>query len=165
MELILIAAVAANGVIGSKNTNSIPWHVPGEQAFFKETTWGHCLLMGRKTWDSIGRALSGRLSIVVTRDSRFQAEGAEIVSSLAEGIAAAQRKQSAKLFIIGGEQIFRLALPQADILLLSQLEQAFPGDVFFPKFTSPPFQLIKKEEVAGPLPYRIETWQRQFSDL
>jgi dihydrofolate reductase len=161
MELILIAAVAANGVIGSTKTNAIPWHVPGEQARFKETTWGHCLLMGRKTWDSIGRALPGRHSIVVTRNSGFTAQGGEVALSLAEGIAAARRRQAAKLFIIGGEQIFHLALPEADTLLLSRLEGVFPGDVFFPSFTSPPFQLIRTEEVGGPTPYKIETWQRQ----
>jgi len=159
MELILIAAVAANGVIGSRNT--IPWQVPGEQARFKETTQGHCLLMGRKTWDSIGRALPGRHSIVVTRNSGFKAQGGEVVFSLAEGLAAARRRQAAKLFVIGGEQIFRLTLSQADTLLLSRLEQAVPGDAFFPPFTSPPFQLIRTEEVVGPVPYTIETWQRQ----
>ena len=158
----MIAAVAANGVIGSRNSNSIPWHVPGEQARFKEITWGHCLLMGRKTWDSIGRALPGRHSIVVTRNSDFAAQGGEVVLSLAEGIAVARRRQAAKLFIIGGEQIFRLALPQANTLLLSRLEQAFPGDVFFPPFASPPFQLIRTEEIAGPVSYNIETWQRQM---
>jgi dihydrofolate reductase len=161
MELILIAAVAANRVIGSRSTNTIPWQVPGEQARFKETTWGHCLLMGRKTWDSIGRALPGRHSIVVTRNNGFTAQGGEVALSLADGIAAARRRQAAKLFIIGGEQIFRLALPQADTLLLSRLEQEFPGDVFFPAFASPPFQLTKTEAVAGPVPYTIETWQRQ----
>ncbi len=158
MELILIAAVAANGVIGCDN--AIPWHIPGEQARFKETTWGHCLLMGRKTWDSIGRALPGRHSIVVTRNMNFKAEGGEVVYSLPEGIAIAQSRQAAKLFIIGGEQIFRLALAQADTLLLSRLDQAVPGDVFFPSFTSPPFQLTKTEKISGPVPYRIETWQR-----
>ncbi len=161
MELILIAAVAANGVIGSRKSNTIPWHVPGEQTRFKETTWGHCLLMGRKTWDSIGRALPGRHSIVVTRNSGFTAQGGKVALSLADGIAAAQRRQATKLFIIGGEQMFRLALPQADTLLLSRLEQAFTGDVFFPPFASPPFQLIRTEEVAGLVPYTIETWQRQ----
>jgi dihydrofolate reductase len=165
MELILIAAVAANGVIGSKNANAIPWHVPGEQARFKETTWGHCLLMGRKTWDSIGRVLPGRHSIVVTRNSDFTAQGGEAALSLVEGIAAAKRRQAAKLFIIGGEQIFHLALPQADTLLLSRLEQAFPGDVFFPSFAAPPFQLVTTEEVAGPVPYTIETWRRQSQPM
>ena len=158
MELILIAAVAANGVIGSNNT--IPWHIPGELAYFKKTTWGHCLLMGRKTWDSIGRALPGRHSIVVTRNTTFQAEDGEVVHSLSEGIVAAQKNQANKLFIIGGEQIFRLALPLADTLLLSCLQQEVSGDVFFPPFTSLPFELTTIEEVPGPISYRIETWRK-----
>lgn len=158
MELILIAALAANGVIGSNNT--IPWHIPGELAHFKKTTWGHCLLMGRKTWDSIGRVLPGRHSIVVTRNSEFKAKGGEVVHSLSAGIVAAQNRQASKLFIIGGEQIFRLTLPLADTLLLSCLEQEVAGDVFFPPFTSFPFQLATIEEVPGPIPYRIETWRK-----
>jgi dihydrofolate reductase len=159
MELILIAAVAANGVIGCGN--AIPWQIPGEQVRFRKTTWGHCLLMGRKTWDSIGRALPGRHSIVVTRDAEFRAEGGEVVHSLAEGMEAARRRQAVKLFVIGGEQLYCTALPQADTLLISRLEESFAGDAYFPPFDSPPFQLTAAEQVSGPLPYRIETWRRR----
>ncbi|WP_417913539.1 dihydrofolate reductase [Candidatus Electronema sp. JM] len=158
MELILIAAVAANGVIGSDN--KIPWQLPGEQARFREITWGHCLFMGRKTWDSIGRALPGRHSIVVTRDEDFQAEGGEIVHSFAEGLAAARRRQAAKLFVIGGEQLYSMALRHADTLLLSRLAQAYPGDAYFPPFSCPPFALTHSEQVGGPLPYLVETYRR-----
>jgi dihydrofolate reductase len=163
MELILIAAVAANGVIGSGNR--IPWQIPGEQARFRETTWGHCLLMGRKTWDSIGCALPGRHNIVVTRDADFKAENGEVVHSLAEGLAAARGRQAAKLFVIGGEQLYSTALPQADTLILSRLEQTFPGDAFFPSFDSPPFQLVQTEQFSGPPSYRIETWRRMRRNL
>ncbi|WP_417910116.1 dihydrofolate reductase [Candidatus Electronema sp. PJ] len=158
MELIVIAAVAANGVIGSGNT--IPWQIPGEQTRFKETTWGHCLLMGRRTWDAIGCALPGRHSIVVTRTTDFKAEGGEVVHSLAEGLAAARLKQASKLFVIGGEQLYNMVLPQADTLILSRLEQAFSGDAFFPPFADQPFQLVATEQINGPIPYTIETWQR-----
>jgi dihydrofolate reductase len=158
MELTLIAAVAANGVIGRDDT--IPWHIPGEQARFRELTWGHWLLMGRKTWQSIGCALPGRHSIVVTRNEDFKAEGSEVVHSLAEGIAAAGRSQADKLFVIGGEQLYSAALEKADTIILSRLEQAFAGDAFFPPFSSPPYMLTQSEHVDGPLPYTIETWQR-----
>jgi dihydrofolate reductase len=160
MELILIAAVAVNGVIGSNN--AVPWQIPGEQTRFRETTWGHCLLMGRKTWDSIGRALPGRYSIVVTRNTAFQPDDCQVVYSLAEGIKAAQRRQAVKLFVIGGEQLYGMALSLADTLILTRLEQAFVGDAFFPPFSSPPFQLIKTEQINGPISYQIETWQRQI---
>lgn len=158
MELILIAAVAANGVIG--RDNAIPWQIPGEQARFKETTLGHCLIMGRKTWQSLGsRALPGRRNIVVTRDMSFAAPGAEVAHSLDEAFAAAG-SQAEKVFVIGGEQLYSAALYRADALILSRLDQAFVGDAFFPPFPSPPYMLAQSERVAGPLPYTIETWRR-----
>jgi len=156
MELILIAAVAANGVIG--RDNAIPWQIPGEQTRFKEITLGHCLIMGRKTWQSLGRALPGRRNIVVTRDMSFAALGAEIAHSLDEALAAAA--QAEKIFVIGGEQLYSAALDRADTMFLSRLEQAFAGDAFFPPFSSPPYILTHSERIDGPLPYTIETWRR-----
>uniref|UniRef100_UPI0040578FB2 dihydrofolate reductase n=1 Tax=Candidatus Electronema sp. TaxID=2698783 RepID=UPI0040578FB2 len=150
MELILIAAVAANGVIG--RGNRIPWQIPGELTRFKEITMGHVLIMGRKTWDSLARPLPGRRNIVVTRDIAFTAPGAEVAHSLQEAIAAAGPKAE-KIFVIGGEQIYSVALDKADALLLSRLDQPFDGDAFFPPFPSPPFLLTHSERVAGPLPY------------
>jgi dihydrofolate reductase len=157
MELILIAAVAANGVIG--RNNRIPWQIPGELARFKEITMGHSLIMGRKTWDSLARPLPGRRNIVLTRDISFTAPGAEVAHSLREAVAAAG-PQAEKIFVIGGEQLYSTALPQADLLMLSRLDQSFDGDAFFPPFPSPPFLLIRSERVVGPVPYTVETWQR-----
>ena len=157
MELILIAAVAANGVIGSGNR--IPWQMPGEQSRFKETTMGHVLIMGRKTWDSLARPLPGRRNIVVTRDISFVALGAEVVHSLQEALTAAG-PQAEKVFVIGGEQLYSVAVDRADTIILSRLDQAFDGDAFFPPFPSPPFMLIHSERITGPIPYTVETWQR-----
>lgn len=156
MELILIAAMAANRVIGRGNT--IPWHIPGEQARFKEITMGHPLIMGRRTWQSIGRPLPGRRNLVVTRNRNFQAPGAEVVHSLDQGLAAC--RGAARVFVIGGAQLYSLALDRADTLILSVLEQAVEGDVFFPEFSCPPFALIQSETVAGPVPYVIQTYRR-----
>ena len=157
MELILIAAVATNGVIG--RGNRIPWQIPGELTRFKEITMGHVLIMGRKTWDSLARPLPGRRNIVVTRDIAFAAPGAEVAHSLQEAIASAGPKVE-KVFVIGGEQLYSVALDRADVILISRLDQPFDGDAFFPPFPSPPFLLIHSERVAGPLPYTVETWQR-----
>lgn len=158
MELILIAAAAANGVIG--RDNAIPWHIPGEQARFREITWGCCLLMGRKTWQSLGsRALPGRRNIVVTRDLTFAAPGAEVAHSLDEAVAAAG-PEAEKVFVIGGEQLYSAALDRADAIILSRLDQAFAGDAFFPPFPSPPYMLAQSERIDGPLPYTVETWRR-----
>jgi dihydrofolate reductase len=157
MELILIAAMAANRVIGRGNT--IPWNIPGEQTRFKDITMGHSLIMGRKTWESIGKPLPGRRNIVVTRNSKFRAPGAEIVYSLEQGLdltASAER-----VFVIGGAQLYQLALERADTLILTELGQEVPGDAFFPSFSCPPFELVQTEEVGGTTPYSIRTYQRR----
>ncbi|XOF34100.1 MAG: dihydrofolate reductase [Candidatus Electrothrix sp. YB6] len=159
MELILIAAMAANRVIGREN--GIPWYIPGEQIRFKEITMGHTLIMGRKTWQSIGRPLPGRRNIVVTRNTEFSAAGADVAHSLEQGITAAGE---GKIFIIGGAQLYRQALDRADTLILTRLEQEIAGDAFFPEFTCPPFALLQIEEVSGPVSYRIETYTRRQTD-
>jgi dihydrofolate reductase len=158
MEIFCIAAVAANGVIGQGK--QIPWQIPGEQSRFKEYTWGHAILMGRTTWESLGQALPGRFNIVLSRAADFQAPQAEVVQSLAQGLEAARRQQASKLFVIGGEQVYRLALDCADGLILTRIPQAFAGDAFFPAFTCPPFVVSQCETVAGPSPYTIETYRR-----
>ena len=157
MEIILIAAMAANNVIGSNNT--IPWHIPGEQTRFKEITMGHCLIMGRKTWQSIGRPLPGRRNIVVTRNTSFTATGAEVVHSLEQGISAC--RGDVKIFIIGGEQLYRLALGLADTLILTMLDHEVSGDACFPEFSCPPFTQVHTETVTGPVGYTIRTFCRK----
>ncbi|MCI5166371.1 MAG: dihydrofolate reductase [Candidatus Electrothrix sp. GM3_4] len=157
MEIILIAAMAANRVIGRGKT--IPWDIPGEQTRFKEVTMGHSLIMGRKTWESIGRPLPGRRNIVVTRTSGFQAPGAEVVHSLDQGFALIEGKK--KVFVIGGAQLYQLVLDRADTLILTELEQEVAGDAFFPAFSCPPFALVRAEEVEKPVRYSIRTYQKR----
>jgi dihydrofolate reductase len=157
MEIILIAAMAANRVIGRGKT--IPWDIPGEQARFKEVTIGHSLIMGRKTWESIRQPLPGRRNIVVTRQSGFQAPGAEVVHSLDQGFALTEGEK--KVFVIGGAQLYQLALDRADTLILTELEQEVAGDAFFPRFSRPPFALVRTEEVEEPVRYSIRTYQRR----
>jgi len=157
MEIILIAAMAANRVIG--RNNSIPWHIPGEQARFKEVTMGHPLIMGRKTWQSIGHPLPGRRNIVLTRNTAFKAVGGEVVHSMEQALTTC--KGASKVFIIGGEQLYRLGLETADSLILTVLNQEVAGDTFFPQFSSPPFTLVQTESVNHPLPYTIKTYRRR----
>ncbi|RWX44040.1 dihydrofolate reductase [Candidatus Electrothrix marina] len=159
MEIVLIAAMAANRVIGRGST--IPWDIPGEQTRFKKITMGHSLIMGRKTWESIGRPLPGRRNIVVTRNSEFQALGAEVVHSLEQGFALVKGEGEEKVFVIGGAQLYRLSLERADTLILTELEQEVEGDAFFPAFSCPPFELVRTEEVEEPMRYRIRTYQRR----
>lgn len=127
-RLTLIVARARNGVIG--RDNAMPWKIPGEQAYFKRVTMGHPIIMGRKTWESIGRPLPGRRSIVVTRNPGFVAPGAEVVSGLDAALAVCAG--AAEAFVIGGAELYRLALPRADRLLITEIDHDFDGDTFFP---------------------------------
>ncbi len=148
--------MSANRVIGKDNT--IPWHIPGEQARFKEITMGHPLIMGRRTWQSIGHPLPGRRNIVISRNPSFSAPGAEVVHSLDQSLALCEKED--RVFIIGGEQLYRLSLPLADTLILTILPQQVSGDVFFPEFSADDFTETAVEQVAGPVPYIIRTYQR-----
>lgn len=127
-RVTLILARARNGVIGDKG--GLPWRLPEDLAFFKRTTMGHPIVMGRKTWESIGRPLPGRRSVIVTRDRAYAATGAEVVHTLEEAI---QRCTGAdEIFVIGGAQLYADALPRADRLLLTEIDADFEGDTLLP---------------------------------
>ncbi|MCB1034026.1 MAG: dihydrofolate reductase [Acidobacteria bacterium] len=128
MSLSLVVAMAENGVIGREG--GLPWHLPRDLKEFKARTWGHTLVMGRKTWESIGRALPGRRSIVLTRQEGFLAEGGEVVGSLEEALALAAGEQ---VFVIGGAEVYRQALPLANRLFLTRVQGDVSGDVVFPE--------------------------------
>ncbi|WP_433162150.1 dihydrofolate reductase [Kribbella sp. CA-247076] len=125
MTVILIAAVGANGVIG--RDNDLPWRIREDLLHFKELTLGHTLIMGRKTYDSIGRPLPGRRTVVVTRQPGWSADGVEVVHTLDEAL-----KYDGDLYVAGGGEIYRQALPYADRLELTEVEQSPDGDVTFP---------------------------------
>jgi dihydrofolate reductase len=127
-RVTLILARARNGVIGAKG--GLPWRLPEDLAFFKRTTMGHPIVMGRKTWESIGRPLPGRRSVVVTRDPNFATAGAEVVGSLDEAIRLCA--DADEIFVIGGAQLYADALPRADRLLLTEIHADFDGDTFLP---------------------------------
>ena len=126
----LIVAHDENRVIGYEN--DMPWHLPGDLQYFKKTTMGKPVIMGRNTFESIGKPLPGRRNIIITRNASYVAEGAEIVSSLEEAIALV--KDVEEIMIIGGQQIFDLALPLADRLYITHIHHAFKGDTYFPAY-------------------------------
>ena len=130
-RLSLIAAVAANGVIGSDN--ALPWRLPEDLKCFKALTLGHPVIMGRKTHESIGRPLPGRRNIVVSHNATFAAAGCETAASLEAAIAACAGTAD-EIFIIGGAQIYAKALPLAERLYLTEICAEFPGDARFPAF-------------------------------
>jgi dihydrofolate reductase len=126
MTVILIAAVGRNGVIG--RDNDLPWRIREDLQRFKQLTLGHTLVMGRKTYDSIGRPLPGRRTVVVTRQPGWSADGVDITYSLEEAL-----KYDGTLYVAGGGEIYRQALPYADTLELTEVDQSPDGDVTFPE--------------------------------
>lgn len=126
----LIAAVASNRVIGA--AGRLPWHLPEDMKHFKALTSGHPVIMGRRTWESLGKALPGRENIVVTRNRDYEAPGASIASSLAAALALCADAPTA--FIIGGGELYAEALKCADVLELTEIQRAFDGDARFPEF-------------------------------
>ena len=129
--LALIAARARNGVIGLDNR--MPWHLPEDLAYFKRVTLGKPVVMGRKTFESIGRPLPGRLNIVVTRNPDWQAAGVQVAHSLDAALALAAAAAPEEIMLIGGAELYRQALPQADVLYLTEIDAEFAGDAFFPE--------------------------------
>jgi len=125
----LIVAYAQNRVIG--RDNALPWRLPGDLAHFKRTTLSHPIVMGRKTWESLGRPLPGRRNIVVTRQPGYAAAGAEIAGSLQAALAACADASAA--YVIGGAQIYEQALPLADCILATEIRAQVEGDAHFPE--------------------------------
>lgn len=147
-RLALIVACANGGVIGRENT--MPWHLPNDLKYFKKMTMGKAVIMGRKTYDSIGRPLPGRTSIVVTRRTDWQPDGVKVVHSLAEGIAHAESlslpQGGEEVMVMGGAQIYGAALPQAQRLYLTQIHADFDGDAFFPEISRDEWKEVSREE-------------------
>jgi dihydrofolate reductase len=137
-RLIAIVAMSSNRVIGKDGT--LPWHLPEDLKFFKKTTLGHPILMGRKTFESIGRPLPGRRNIVLSR-TMAPREGVEVIADVAE-LRCAEGEQ---IFLIGGAQLFETMLPQCDGMYLTFIAQPYEGDVFFPPFE----QWFEEPEVVG----------------
>ncbi|KST56864.1 diacylglycerol kinase [Methylobacterium sp. GXS13] len=144
--IALVVAVARNGVIG--RDNGLAWHLSSDLKRFKALTMGKPMLMGRRTWASIGRPLPGRRTLVLTRDPGFRAEGAEIVHDWDAAVAAAAAPE---LMVVGGAEIYALALPHADRLHLTEVEAEPEGDVRFPAFHRAAFrEAFREAHPAGP---------------
>ena len=140
MEIILIVAMAANRVIG--RDNDIPWHIPGEQQRFKRVTMGHTLVMGRRTFESIGRPLPERKTVIITRNEDHAEPGCTIAHSLPEALEYCREDE--KVFIAGGGDIFTQAMTITDTIYLTTLHREVEGDIFFPEFSESEF--IKEQE-------------------
>lgn len=166
MKLALIWAMSKNRTIG--RNNALPWHLPEDLKYFKRVTMGKPIIMGRKTWESIGRPLPGRTNIVITRDMSFHADGVKIVHTLDEALALAEKISlidgAEEAVVIGGAEIYALALPKADRLYMTQVHAEVEGDAHFP-----PFNLNEWHEAArenqepsetNPYPYSFIVLER-----
>lgn len=165
LPLALIAALADNRVIGIDNR--LPWHLPADLRHFKALTLGKPIIMGRKTWDSLGRPLPGRLNLVVSRQEGLRLEGAEVLPSLAAAIdradAWAREQGVAELMLIGGAELYAQGLPLAQRLYLTRVHLEPAGDAFFPEFAAGDWQLAEREEhvAEGEAPaHAYEAWVR-----
>ncbi len=165
LPLSLIAALGENRVIGVDN--SMPWHLPGDFKYFKATTLGKPIIMGRKTWDSLGRPLPGRLNIVVTRQADLQPEGAEVFTSLEAAVKRAEEwavEQGVdEVMLIGGAQLYAQALSQADRMYLTRVALSPEGDAWFPEFDPDQWALVSdtgNPAVDDKPAYSFEVWER-----
>ena len=168
VPVALIAAVAANGVIGAGN--AIPWRLPSDFAFFKRMTVGKPLIMGRKTFESIGRPLPDRVNIVVSRQEGYQPDGVLVISSLraaldhAQSIAAADR--AGEVMVAGGEAIYRAALPLADRLYISHVALEPEGDAFFPDIDPAVWKVVDEPAVPpherDSASFRVRVYERRL---
>lgn len=157
-NITLIAAVAANGVIGADN--ALPWRIADDLKRFKALTLGHPIIMGRKTWESLGRALPGRHNIVITRNPGYSAAGATIVTSVAAAITACANEETA--FVIGGAEIYAQTLPLAQRMKLTEIHTDVIGDAHFPKFSRVNWSELTRERHVSPdgLAYDFVSYQR-----
>ena len=159
-RVALIAAVARNSVIGARN--GLPWHLPEDLKHFRTLTSGHTVIMGRKTWDSIGKPLPNRQNIVVSRQAGLLIHGAPVAHSLEEALSLAVREDP--VFVIGGEALYRSAMPLADLLYLTEIERDFHGDARFPAFERAAWREVARE-VGEPasdpgFAYHFATYER-----
>jgi dihydrofolate reductase len=140
-RVYLVAAVAANGIIGAKG--QLPWHLPEDLKHFQKLTLGHPVIMGRRTWESLRKPLAGRDNIVVTRTAAYEAPGAAVASSLAAALALCAGEPVA--FVIGGSQLFAESLPTAAGLVMTEIHRDFAGDTRFPGYDRSKWRETQRE--------------------
>lgn len=154
--LALIAAVSKNNVIGNKGV--IPWKIKGEQKRFKELTTGNTVIMGKRSFEEIGKPLPNRRTIVISSTASYQAENCITLESLAEAIAYVREEDA---FVAGGEQLYREALPLVDVMYLTRIDLEVEGDTYFPDFREEEFELVSEEGFEGEISYQYQTYIRR----
>jgi len=163
MNITLVVAASDNNVIGKDN--QLLWHLPKDMRFFKNTTWGLPILMGRKTFESLGnKVLPGRLNLILSNQKNIKTNGATLVHSLQDAVNLAAKQYYKQLMVIGGGQIYELALPLAHTIMLTRVHTTIEGDAFFPALNE---DWVKKESTfynsdeKHSYSFDIECWQRK----
>lgn len=158
----IAVAVGENYAIGKNN--QLLWHMPADLKFFKQTTSGHTVIMGRKTFDSVGRPLPNRRNIVITRDATLKIDGVEVVNSLDEALSISKDEEK-DVFIVGGAEIYRQALPKTNTLFLTTIHHNFEADTFFPEIDKSEWRLISSEphkaDEKNKYDYTFEVFERK----
>lgn len=161
MILAAIAAMAANRVIG--RDGDLPWSLPEDMKFFRDTTKGHAMIMGRKTFESFGKPLPGRLHIVVTRQKNWAPEGAHVFHSISDAVEFAKTQTSQwgdEVFIVGGGEIYREMMDLTDRIYLTEIHREYPGDAKFPEFDKNLFKEVERRPRTEPVPYDFVVYER-----
>jgi dihydrofolate reductase len=158
MRRSIIVAMSENRAIGKNN--ALPWHIPEDFAWFKKHTSGHPVIMGRKTFDSIGKLLPGRKNIIVSRQQNYSAKGASVYNSLEAAIDALENEQHEEIFVIGGYQVFNRALAFIDRIYLTLIHRDFDGDIFFPPIPENIFETVFEEVHDGAIPFTFYIYDR-----
>ncbi len=159
-RLSILVAMASNHTIGLNNT--LPWRIPADLKRFKQLTLGHHLIMGRKTYESIGKPLPGRVNVIVSRDKNLKIDGCSVVHSLPEALACCASDPD--IFIVGGAEIYAQSLALADRLLVTEIQQPITGDTWFPEINTAVWQEIsreiQKQQSPEALDYHFVEYQR-----
>src|ERR1700754_5061434 len=160
MIISLIAAASTNNVIGKNN--QLLWSLPNDMKFFKNTTWGMAVIMGRKTYESVDKPLPGRFNIVITRQTDWQKEGVIVASDLQDALKKAAETNCNEVFVIGGGEIYKWAIDIADKILITRVHASFDADTFFPEMDENKWQLTRNQDFGvdekHAYAYSFQTW-------
>jgi dihydrofolate reductase len=163
MIISQIVAVSENDVIGKDN--ALPWHMPDDSAYFREKTWGHHIVTGRRNYEAEGKALPGRINLVITRNKDYQIPDGEVVHTLEEAIRIAQRAGETELFIVGGEEIYRMAMDTTDRIYLTRIHAVVEGDTFYPRLDGEIWKEAsrdaRKKDDRNPYDYDFIVYERR----
>jgi dihydrofolate reductase len=167
MLISLVVAASENNIIGKDN--KLLWHLPNDLKFFKNTTWAMPVIMGRKTFDSMGKPLTGRTNIVITRQRSWKNEGVRVVQNMDQAITEAAHADAKEVFVIGGGEIFKQTMPRAHKIYLTRVHATLEGDTFFPEVNKNEWKLVSNLDFNADdkhaFAFAFQIWERKRSSL